>query len=181
MKRYFVIIVVLAITFISINDANAQNSLFGVDLGLALPAGGLNAGTGFGIEAKGIIPMKKHPYIAFGIGVGYYWWGEKKISGYDNSRSNIPISATLMLFVSQNPIRLYFGSDFSMNFISITSESWFSGVKGSRTDQYFGFAPLFGIIAPIDDNTNIIGTMKYNLILIDETFNFLSLRVGLTF
>ncbi|MBE2189626.1 MAG: hypothetical protein KGZ71_06295 [Desulfobulbaceae bacterium] len=180
MKRFFAIFAVLAITFISINEAKANNISIGGDVGLALPVGDFSdgAGMGFGIEGKAIFPM--NPDIAIGASLGYYSWGEK-VDGF--GFSNIPITGTFMYFVSPSPTRFYVGADLSINMFTATVDlGGFFGGSASATETYVGFAPLVGIVAPIGDNMNITGTLKYNLIFSSgSSTGFISLRGGIMF
>lgn len=180
MKNLIVAIVLLGVCFFANPQLQADNISLGGDIGLALPVGdfGNAAGLGFGIDAKAIFPI--NPDIAIGASIGYYSWGEK-ITGF--SYSNIPITGTFMYFVSQGPTRFYIGGDLSINMLSVTIDmGGFFGGKASTTETYIGFAPVVGVVHPINDNLNLTGTAKYNIIFSSgSSISFISLRAGLMF
>jgi hypothetical protein len=179
MKKLLFAFVLIGFCLFANPQLKAENISLGGDIGLALPVGdfGNAAGLGFGIDAKAIFPI--NPDIAIGASIGYYSWGEK-VTGI--SYSNIPIAGTFMYFVSQGPSRFYIGSDLSINMLSVKID--FGGFFGSQssTETYVGLAPLVGIIHPINDNMNLTGTVKYNIIFSSgNSISFISIRGGLMF
>jgi hypothetical protein len=85
-----------------------------------------------------------------------------------------------MYFLSPGTSRFYVGADLSANLLTVSIDrgSFFGGTHSS-TNTYLGIAPLIGIVAPIGENMNITGTLKYNLIFSSgSSTGFISLRGG---
>ena len=141
---------------------------FGASVGVQFPTGSGSEGmkTGFGFNVVGKYFLKEN--IAVGLNSGYLRFGIKEFSlfgaDFSGSTSFIPITGLFEYHFGTGKIKPYLGADLGAYIVITKAEGTYQGEhqSDSNSEAHFGFAPVAGLSAEINDNTSFWANLKYN-------------------
>lgn len=164
MKR-FIAMMLLAFALIGVYQSNAQKHIvmpmyLGGEVGINVPMGDFGDAANLGFGGDAFFNYYFTPQVLLNASFGFFTWGSD-VEGV--TFTNLPLMAGVLYEFNAKGFTPYVGAEIGLNFFSGKYSSGF-GQTFSSSKTKFGFAPTFGIVAPMSPDMDFRANLKFNVV-----------------